>query len=205
MLKGRSAALRDRAGHYLCVADWEFAASVMPAVGVWWAVAGGWAIDLWLDDQTREHHDVEVVVKRHDQLALRLGLGNEWELRCLDPPGSGWRPWGGERIEPPAFQVQARSASGEFDIFLETTRDDHWRFRRDERIERPMSEFTTLTAAGIPVVRPEVQLLYMAKSNEPKHAHDFSITRPRLDDQATSWLARSLVLTHPGHPWLNQL
>jgi hypothetical protein len=68
-----------------------------------------------------------------------------------------------------------------------------------------MSEFTTITDAGIPVVRPEVQLLYMAKSNEPKNAHDFAITRPRLDDQAASWLARSLALTHPGHPWLNQL
>jgi hypothetical protein len=39
-----------------------------------------------------------------------------------------------------------------------------------------------------------VQLLYMAKSNEPKNTHDFAVTRPRLDDQAASWLARSLAL-----------
>jgi hypothetical protein len=187
------------------VADWEFAASKMRGVGVWWAIAGGWAIDLWLGAQTREHHDVEVVVKRQDQLALRAGLVNEWELRCLDPPGSAWKPWGGERIDLPAFQLQARSPSCELDIFLETTRDDYWRFRRNARIERPMSEFTTITAAGIPIVRPEVQLLYMAKSSEPKNAHDFAVTRPRLDDQAASWLARSLALAHPGHPWLDQL
>jgi aminoglycoside-2''-adenylyltransferase len=187
------------------VADWEFAASTMRGVGVWWAVAGGWAVDLWLGEQTREHHDVEVVVKRQDQQAMRAGLVNEWELCSLDPPGSGWRPWGGEPIELPAFQLQARSPSSEFDIFLETSRDDVWRFRRDARIERPMSEFTTITGAGIPVVRPEVQLLYMAKSNEPKNTHDFAVTRPRLDDQAASWLARSLALAHPGHPWLTQL
>jgi hypothetical protein len=187
------------------VAYWESAASVMRGVGVWWAVAGGWALDLWLGQQTREHHDVEVVVQRQDQLALRAGLADEWELRCQDPPGSGWRLWARERIEFPAFQLQARSPSGEFDIFLETTRDDYWRFRRDKRIGRPMSEFTTTTDAGVPVVRPEVQLLYMAQSNEPKNAHDFAITRPRLDDQATSWLARSLALAHPGHPWLNEL
>ena len=177
----------------------------MRGVGVWWAVAGGWALDLWLGEQTREHHDVEVVVQRQDQLALHAGLSNEWELQCLDPPGSGWRRWSGERIELPAFQLQARSPAGEFDIFLETTRGDSWCFRRDERIERPMSEFTTITDAGIPIVRPEVQLLYMAKSNEPKHAHDFAVTRPTLDDQSASWLVRSLALAHPGHAWLNQL
>jgi len=68
-----------------------------------------------------------------------------------------------------------------------------------------LSEFTTIAAAGVPVVRPEVQLLYMAKSSEPKNAHDFTVTRPTLDDQAASWLARSLALAHPGHPWIHQL
>jgi aminoglycoside-2''-adenylyltransferase len=187
------------------VAEWEFAASAMRGADVWWAVAGGWALDLWIGEQTREHHDVEVVVQRHDQLALHAGLCNEWDLQCLDPPGSGWRRWSGELIELPAFQLQARASAGEFDIFLETTRRDSWRFRRDERIERPMSEFTTISAAGVPIVRPEVQLLYMAKSTEPKNTHDFAVTRPTLDDEAVAWLARSLALVHPGHPWLRQL
>jgi hypothetical protein len=47
------------------------AAAAMTRVGVPWAFAGGWAIDLWFGEQTRPHHDVEVVVHRRDQEAVR--------------------------------------------------------------------------------------------------------------------------------------
>jgi hypothetical protein len=174
-------------------------------LGLWWAMAGGWAIDVWLGEQTRAHHDVEVVVCRHDQTALRAGLSRTHDVRCLDPPGSGWRAWEGRPLDPPAFQLQAKSPETTFDIFLETVRDGVWRFRRDERVDRPLAEITTLSDTGIPVVRPEVQLLYMAKSTEEKNEHDFVVTRPRLDDDAVRWLARSLAMAHPGHRWLEVL
>ena len=35
---------------------------------------GGWALDLFLERVTRVHHDVDVVVDRADQLALREQL-----------------------------------------------------------------------------------------------------------------------------------
>ena len=108
-------------------------AEVMSDVGVWWGMGGGWAIDLWLGEQTREHHDVEVVVRRCDQAAVHAVLAANWELRCLDPPGSGWREWNGAPIEHPAFQLQARSSTIEFDIFTETVDDATWRFRRSHQ------------------------------------------------------------------------
>lgn len=105
-------------------------AHVMRPRGVWWAVAGGWAIDLWLGEQTREHHDLEVVVARTDQLAVHDVLRTDWDLYCLDPPGSGWRPWTGDPITAPAFQLQARRAGPCFDIFLETVVDGSSSARR---------------------------------------------------------------------------
>jgi hypothetical protein len=33
-----------------------------------WSVAGGWAIDLFLDTETRSHKDIEVIILRNDQL-----------------------------------------------------------------------------------------------------------------------------------------
>jgi hypothetical protein len=172
---------------------------------VWWATAGGWAIDLWLGEQTRVHHDVEVVVRRQDQAEVRAALLATHEWRCLDPPGSGWRLWEGRTLEPPAFQLQARSSKTTFDVFLESVRDDVWYFRRDDRVSRPLVEIVTVGEMGIPVVRPEVQLLYMAKSREDKNEHDFVVTRPRLDRDASRWLARSLAVAHPGHHWLEAL
>src|SRR5437899_2178390 len=102
----------------------------MAPLSLWWAVAGGWAIDLWLGEQTREHHDVEVVVARRDQTAVHAALRAEWELLCLDPPGSDWRPWIYDHaIRPPAFQTKARRADLDFDVFLETVDDGVWSYR----------------------------------------------------------------------------
>jgi PAS domain-containing protein len=181
-------------------------AGVMSELSVWWAVAGGWAIDLWLDEQTREHHDVEVAVRRRDQGQIYSALCRDWELLCLDPPGQPWRPWrAGEVLSAPAFQVQARSAERDFDLFLETIDDGVWTFRRDDRIRLPLDEVWVATEAGVPVIRPHIQLLYMAKSDEPKNQHDFDVVRPRLSDVEVDWLRRSLTLVLPGHRWIDRL
>ena len=180
-------------------------AAVMDRVGVWWGIAGGWAIDLWLGEQTREHHDVEVVVRRCDQGVIHAALSADWELFALDPPGSGWKPWNGTPIDAGAFQLQARSSVGEFDLFTETVDDDQWYFRCDGRITTPADGVVMLSAVGIPIVRPELQLLYMARSTEPKNERDFQATRPHLTADAAAWLADALRITLPGHHWLRQL
>jgi Aminoglycoside-2''-adenylyltransferase len=178
----------------------------MERLGVWWAIAGGWAIDLWLDAVTREHHDLEVVVRRADQQVVHDGLGAEWDMSCLDPPGTPWRPWPSATwIGPPAFQLKARGASFEFDLFLESSEHEEWVFRRDSRIRCPLDDLTVVSASGIPFLRPEIQLLYMAKSNEPKNELDFRNARERLGVQAVTWLRQALYTVHPGHPWLDQL
>lgn len=38
----------------------------------WW-IAGGWAIDLFLKKQTRPHDDIDVLVRREDQLEVQRG------------------------------------------------------------------------------------------------------------------------------------
>ena len=124
-------------------------ADVMQSVGVWWAVAGGWAIDLLVGRQTRDHHDVEVVVRRADQAAVRDSLRNGWELLCLDPPGSEWTPWlSGSEMVQPSFQLKARASGLEFDLFLESMTDDTWCFRRDDRVRRPIDRIVARAPAS---------------------------------------------------------
>ena len=105
-----------------------------------------------------------------------------------------------ERLEPVAAHEPHRTtvvpAQGvrsvlEFDLFLESTSDDTWIFRRDGRVQRSINELTT-TRSGIPIVDPAVQLLYMAKSEEPKNQHDFEVARPTLADEASAeWLRKA--------------
>jgi hypothetical protein len=177
-------------------------ADVMRGLDVWWAVAGGWAVDLWLGRRTREHHDVEVSIVRDDQLRLHELAARGWELSCIDPPGRGWRTLRDEEVvDPPSFQLKARNASCEFDLFLETTDDDAWIFRRDRRIRRNLDSVRVATASGIPVVAPEVHFLYAAKHTGAKNEHDFSAALPALGVEATRWLGDCLALVHPDHQW----
>src|SRR3954447_11826162 len=145
----------------------------MEPLGMWWALAGGWAIDLWLGTTTRDHHDVEVVIQRQDQVALQAALGPEWEMSRIDPPGSAWRTWPlGEVLTRPSFQTKAKRLAVEFDVFLEDVEQGAWIFRRDRDVRRPIEDLAIKTSSGVPVVQPEVQLLYMARHGGPKNDHD---------------------------------
>jgi hypothetical protein len=69
--------------------EWEeFVPSRLLAVmadfdALWW-VAGGWALDLWMERQTRPHQDVDIMILRGDQQKLYRAL-NQWELTMLLP------------------------------------------------------------------------------------------------------------------------
>ena len=142
---------------------------------------------------------------RRDQALVHAGLCASWALFALDPPGSGWRPWDGAPIHAPAFQLQARSEQVEFDLFTEDIDDQRWRFRRDHRISLPIRAISMTSSAGVPIVRPEIQLLYMAASNEHKNERDFEAARPHLSDGAAAWLTEALQITLPGHHWIAEL
>jgi hypothetical protein len=189
------------------VVDPETVASVMRPLGVWWGFAGGWAIDLWIGQVTRRHHDVEVVVRREDQLRIHQALSREWQMMCLEPPHSAWRPWREqERISAPAFQTKARQRSTEFDLFLEDVVGGVWSFRRDRSIQRPVEDvLADATSELLPVVRPEIQLLYMAKSGEPKNQHDFERVLPQLGREGANWLRHALLVIDPEHRWVARL
>jgi hypothetical protein len=177
----------------------------MERVDVWWAVAGGWAIDLWLGTETRQHHDVEVVVRRDSRSRVWDELHDSSTLSCIDPPGNGWRPWlRSDDVAPPAFQLNARGPAHDFDVFLEAVAGGVWTFRRDDRIRRPVDEVTT-RRSGIPILRPEVQLLYMAKSTEAKNELDFTAAAPTLGAGASRWLRDALAIAHPSHRWIAEL
>lgn len=49
-------------------------AELFSALTVPWWIAGGWAIDLYIGTQTREHDDIDVQILRRDQQAVRAIL-----------------------------------------------------------------------------------------------------------------------------------
>ncbi|GAA2109393.1 hypothetical protein GCM10009759_50010 [Kitasatospora saccharophila] len=170
-----------------------------------WYVAAGWALDLFLGEQTRPHGDLEVAVPADAFGELRSHLP---EL-AFDAVGRGltWPDAGPEALAA-TRQTWARDpASGRyrFDVFREPHDGDTWICRRDEELRLPYHRIVERTADGIPYLRPELVLLFKAGATRDKDRADFERVLPRLDRTRRADLARWLRGTHPGHEWLERL
>jgi Aminoglycoside-2''-adenylyltransferase len=172
----------------------------------WW-IAGGWALDLFLDAETRTHGDIDVAVLRRDQLALHRLL-SRWDLRYATPEHT-LEPWDGQLLAPPVHGVWARrsprpGAPWTFEVLLDEHRGDCWVYRRDPAISRALVDLGG-RRNGIPYLRPEVVLLYKSKNPTSTDEIDFDAVEPRLTGSARSWLRDALTTCAPEHPWLARL
>jgi hypothetical protein len=178
-----------------------------------WFVCGGWAIDLYVGEVTREHEDLEVAIFRHHQHALRAHY-REWS--AFKSVGR-WVRWEeDEELELPLHQILFQPAEwpepdpwepsyDERQFFLNDVRSGVWISRRDERIRLPVRQLAQRGAGGFPIVAPEVQLLYKAKHTGNKDEHDFGLVAPLLGPVRREWLRDALELIHPGHRWIEAL
>ena len=177
-----------------------------------WYVAAGWAIELFLGEQRREHEDLEIAVprERFSEIAERLA---GFELFIPESELTG-RSLVWPFAEPPKeleerHQTWVRdppTGRWRLDVFREPSDGDTWICRRDERIRLPYTELIERTDSGIPYARPETVLLFKGKRpDRPKDQADFEAVLPRLDAGRRRWLAGALALVHPAHPWLDRL
>ena len=80
---------------------------------------------------------------------------------------------------------------------------DQWMFRRDNRIRGSIDLLGMLSAVGIPILRPEIQLLFKATGAiREKDSADFEVVKPSLSLAAREWLFKTLRVAAPDHRWL---
>ncbi len=171
----------------------------------WW-IAGGWALDLFIGRQTRDHGDLDVEVLRRDQTEVQRFLVG-WDLHTA---ASGvLRPWPpGERLGDEIDSIWCRptpEAPWALQVMFARARGGDWVYRRQMEITRPLGETRLRTPDGLPFLAPEIQLLYKSKAPRPKDETDFAMIHSLLDTQRKRWLVHALTRTHPDHPWLHRL
>lgn len=188
----------DTTGIWKAPSLWgDFDTSVRPADvvrwfdgwGAPWAIAGGWAIELFVGKSFRDHKDIEVALARVDVDRLHAQLPG-W-LLFYPSPGS-FRPWrAGEPFDPNENQLWAkRTIDGPWtlEVLVEDIRDGVLYYRRDPSITLPLEHAFRATLDGIPYVAPELQLLYKLKGRRPRDDADFAAAVPLLSEIQIDWL-----------------
>jgi hypothetical protein len=169
-----------------------------------WAVAGGWAIDLFLRRVTRKHADVDIAVWRDEHEHLRDALP-DWRFSIAE--SGQLRPWPpGTLLAPPLHELHATTADEQSSVefLLNDRRDGAWLYRRDPAIRLPLAD-AILRDGPLYFLAPEIVLLYKSKSPRATDEADFRNALPRLSNGSRTWLASALVRADAAHPWLAPL
>jgi hypothetical protein len=193
-------------------ADWEplrpeDIAGLLAGFNAPWWIAGGWALDLSLDAETRQHDDIDVAILRRDQRPL-YDRFRDWDLRYATPDHT-LEPWDGHSLLPPIHGVWARrspdtSALWTCEFLLNEERDGRWVYRRNPAITRPLDDLGR-RRDGVPFLRPEIVLLYKSNDPTPKDEADFDVVQPQLPQPGRGWLRQALGTCDPRHPWVQRL
>ena len=171
-------------------------------VPFWWAIAGGWAIDLFLGAQTRPHDDLDVAVSRADAGLVFEALAARWD--CYVAAGGQLTRWRGENLAASVNSLWCRGPHDQawrFELVLTEIDDGDWVFRRNPRIRIAMDE--AITPGSPSYLSPQVQLLFKARHRRPKDDADLAQVWPRLAPDRRRWLHDALRTAEAAdHPWI---
>jgi hypothetical protein len=181
--------------------------ALIDRISVPWCIVGGWAIDLFLDAETRTHADIEIEILRSDFDAVRRRLKSHFHFFAA---GSGnLTPL--DIMEKPALDIHQvwcadlPRMAWKLDIMFGEGDADVWRYRRNPAIERSRTLMTLETRERIPFLNPAGVLLFKAKHMREKDIVDFGNVLPRMTAQDRAWLGCSLEKAHPGHAWIERI
>lgn len=171
-----------------------------------WHVAGGWALDLWHGEQTREHEDLEFAVLSEDVAYFRSLLpdlefftardGALDHLESTVAPSTEVNQLWGADIKQGCWRVE---------MMIERGTPDLWIYRRNPTIRMPRTNAVHRSLSGIPYLAPANVLLFKAKYRREKDEEDFRSALPELPASEKANLRTWLEKAHPGHEWIDSL
>lgn len=187
-----------------------------------WFICGGWATDLLLGRQTRDHGDVDIAVFEDEQEALYRHLA-DWRLLGHDDAVADdcQDQWDGRSLTPPAH-VHANTpsmAGTELDIQICPRIGDDWILATGA--DEPPAALSMPRCQGearwgdLPVVSAPIVLYFkalmprwrMTPRPAPRDHDEADLVNllPRLSVAERRWLRDAVERTEPNHVWLSRL
>lgn len=171
-----------------------------------WLIAGGWAIDLFLEKETRSHKDIDIAVFRKDQAALH-DYFDDWLLRkAVDGKLVVWHR--DEWLKLPIHEIHCykdTTQPPQIEILLNESNETDWLYRRNGNIRRSLIKTQLESSAGVKFLCPEIVLLYKSKNLREKDELDFQAVVERLDAERKEWLKDAIKVCNSKHHWLRSL
>ncbi len=171
-----------------------------------WFVAGGWAIDLFLEKETRSHQDIEIAIFRKDQIALQDYFDGWLLQKIVNGESLIWHR--NEWLTLPAHEIHCFNETvqpPQIEILLNESNETEWLYRRNQKIRRSLFKIQLESSAGIKFLCPEVVLLYKSKNPRAKDEQDFQAVVKRLDAEQKEWLKDAIKICNSEHCWLRSL
>lgn len=170
----------------------------------WW-IAGGWAIDLFLEQITRVHEDLDVGVLNKDVPALQSCLQGWQFFEAKDGQLTELKHDVRPRADVHSLWCRRQGSSvWQLEVMLEQVNGE-WMYRREPKIRGRFTDVLRRSECGLRYLAPEIQLLYKSKRARPRDNADFHSAMPRLSESARDWLRNALVTTQPGHAWVAEI
>jgi hypothetical protein len=96
------------------------------------------------------------------------------------------------------------------EFLLNEHEGEEWVYRRHPAVRMPLAEVGIVTPDGLPVLAPQIVLLFKAydltaEAGAAKAEADFRAALPHLAPSARAWLVEALDESLPDHPWTARL
>ncbi|TYS58090.1 hypothetical protein FZC74_13940 [Sutcliffiella horikoshii] len=181
--------------------------SIFSIIPIKWWIAGGWALDIYLQKITRAHDDIDIVIIRPDHLILQRHLGRDWEMFIAFK--GQLIPWNKNQLLDSHYDniwVKKKDESTwAFQVMLLDIEEKNWIYKRNNTIRKSLEDIGLVSLSGIPFLKPEIQLLYKGGSSviREKDVIDLGNILPKLNVSNRDWLKKSLKIQYPhGHKWI---
>jgi len=169
--------------------------NIMDKFGFPWFVAGGWAIDLFLDKETRMHDDIEIGIYREHQMKLQKYFEKRKKYYINNKSLIGKHikvEWNKEYLRLPIHELYIEYNDLEIEVLLNERDEENWIYRRNEKIKHNEQSVILNTKDGIPYLCPEIVLLYKTKEMREKDIEDIKNASTKMNDSQVKWLIESI-------------
>jgi len=168
---------------------------IMDKFGYPWFIEGGWAIDLFLDKETRRHEDIEIGIYRKHQMQLyryfekskKYFINNKSRIGKLEK-----KEWNKEYLQLPIYKLYIEFKGIEIEVLLNERDENSWIYRQNSKIKLDEKKVIQFTDKRIPYLCPEVVLLNKIKEMRDKDIKDISSASKKMSEAQIKWLIDSI-------------